>query len=67
MRFTLCLLLLVDLALVAYGVHERIASAALAGLVFAVAAGFGLGLLCQLCESEQGGVMHMHPPSTADY
>jgi hypothetical protein len=47
MRLALCLLLLIDLALVAYGINEHIASAALAGLVFAVAAGFGLGLLCQ--------------------
>jgi len=47
MRLALCLLLLVDVALFAYGVHEHIVSAALAGLVFAVAAGFGLGLLCQ--------------------
>lgn len=52
MRLLLLLLMLLDLALVAYGVHERIASAVLAGFLLAVAAGFGLGLLCQPRQSK---------------
>lgn len=47
MRLLLLLLMLLDLGLVAYGVHERIASVVLAGFLLAVAAGFGLGLLQQ--------------------